>query len=211
MKKRKHKRKKGILIVIILCLGLLMFYQQSLAPVDIVLDAGHGGNDPGAVYEDTLEKEITLQIAKQTKALLEESGYKVGMTRKDDSFVGLTERAEWANKRSTKIFVSIHCNASENMDGNGIETYYNEKQEADSGVLAEVIQKSVIERTNAVDRGVKTADFTVIVKSDMPSVLVEVGFLSNEIEREKLEDPVYQKKLAEGISAGIQSYIPASE
>lgn len=216
---RKHKRKwihfrtiftKIVLTIVLVisgCFIIRTIAQMHFSEVDIVLDAGHGGNDPGAIEGDVIEKEITLDLAERTKELLEESGYKVGMTRKEDSYVGLGERVEFANSRRAKVFVSIHCNASENHKGNGIETFYNEEKGLKNEKLAEMIHKSVVEKTNANDRGTKIADFTVIVRSNMPATLIEVGFLTDEVEKKMLQDKDYQEKLAKGISEGIKKYL----
>lgn len=214
-RKRKWRNVRTILIYIVLILVLAVsgYYiirtitQMHFSEVDIVLDAGHGGDDPGAVSGNVFEKEITLEIAKSTKELLEESGYKVGMTREEDCFVELAERARYGNKRNAKILISIHCNASDNPDGNGIETYYSKQKQLNDDVMADMIQKAVIGKTNASDRGIKAENYTVIIKSDMPAVLIEVGFLSNEIEKEMLQDEEYQKKLAEGIAQGVIEYL----
>ena len=224
MKNRRRRKRKLIrwfallirrlivtgLIVLTIILGCYIF--QTIRPMlwgqaDIVLDAGHGGEDPGAIQGDAMEKEITLEIVKMTKDLLEESGYKVGMTREEDCRVELGGRASFANKRNAKVFVSIHCNASENHKGNGIETFYAEYKGFKNKTLAEMIQSAVMEQTDAFDRGIKTADYAVIVRTSMPAVLIEVGFLTDEVEKEMLQDKEYQEKLAKGISEGIIRYL----
>lgn len=178
---------------------------------DIVLDAGHGGKDQGASGGDVIEKEITLAIAKKTEKYLKEAGYKVKMTRDDDTFVELEERAAFADRKEAKVFVSIHCNSSEDGEGNGIETFYAEHKGENSQKLAQSIQENVIVQTEARDREVKTADYTVIVRSTMPAALVETGFLSDSNERELLQQEDYQEKLAKGIADGIISYLEQSE
>ena len=181
----------------------------SFGSVDIVLDAGHGGKDQGASSGDVIEKDITLEITKKTKELLEEAGYKVAMVREDDTFVELGERAELANRRNAKVFVSVHCNSSEVGEGEGIETFYTEQKEEADEKLAGMIQKNLIDQTSARDREVKTEDYTVIVRTKMPAALVEVGFLSDSEECELLQQEDYQEKLANGIAAGISEYLDA--
>lgn len=175
--------------------------------VDIVLDAGHGGKDQGTSAKEVLEKDINLKIVQKTQKLLEDAGYKVGMVRNDDTFVKLGERAEYANEREAKVFVSIHCNSSESGKGNGIETYYAEEKTEDSRPLAEFIQENVILQTNARDREARTADYAVISHTDMPAALVEVGFLSDADERTLLQQDDYQELLAKGIADGIIHYL----
>lgn len=218
--RKKHKRKlirwfaRLIRCLIIIVLTILMgcfivktIRQMFISEVDVVLDAGHGGEDPGAVQGDAVEKEITLEIANMTKDSLEESGYKVAMTREEDNRVELGNRAKFANKRNAKVFVSIHCNASENHKGNGIETYYTEQKGLKDKLLAEMIQSAVMEQTDAFDRGIKAADYMVIVRTTMPAVLIEVGFLTDEVEKDMLQDKEYQQKLAKGIAEGIRRYL----
>ena len=217
---RKRRRRKLIrlflifilafLILISLFLGFLavrQIYQIFFNNADIVLDAGHGGKDPGANIDDAIEKDITLEIALMTQEILENAGYKVAMTRTDDTFVELTERPVFANKKKAQVFVSIHCNSSEDGSGKGIETYYTEQKGISSENLAKEIQNAVIEHTNADNREIKTANYTVLVRSNMPTALVEVGFLTNSSERELLQTEEYQKNLAEGIAEGILNYI----
>lgn len=196
-----------VLTIFLGCFVVKTIRQMFIGQVDVVLDAGHGGTDPGAIQGDAVEKEITLEITKRTKELLEDSGYKVGMTREEDNRVELGDRAAFANKRNAEVFVSIHCNASENHKGNGIETFYAEQKGSEDQLLAEMIQSAVMEHTGANDRGIKTADYTVIVRTKMLAVLIEVGFLTDEAEKEMLQDEEYQKKLAQGIAEGVIRYL----
>lgn len=224
VKKRKRLRTKlmrmAMILMLLLLLGITgilgyftigtirqMFFNQ----VDIVLDAGHGGEDPGANRDDAVEKEITLEVAKMTKTILEESDYKVGMTRDTDRYIELGDRAKFANERKAKVFVSIHCNSSEDYSGKGIETYYTEQKGLEDEILAGMIQESLIEETDANDRGIKGANYTVIVRSSMPAILVEVGFLTDTEENDLLQNEEYQRKLAKGISEGIKKYLQSLE
>lgn len=184
-----------------------VFHSWGFRSVDIILDAGHGGKDQGASGGDAIEKEITLEIAKKTEAILEEAGYKVGMVRDDDTFVELGERAEYANRKKAKVFVSIHCNSSEDGEGNGIETFYTEQKGENSQKLAKLIQENAVAQTGARDREAKTANYAVIVNTEMPAALVETGFLSDSNERELLQQEEYQEKLAAGVAAGIIEYL----
>ena len=161
--------------------------------------------------DDAVEKEITLEVAKMTKTLLEESDYKVGMTRESDDYIELGNRSKIANERNAKVFVSIHCNSSEDDEGKGIETYYTEQKGLEDEIFAEMIQESLIKQTDANDRGIKGANYTVIVRSSMPAVLVEVGFLTDREENELLQNEEYQRKLAKGISEGIKKYLQSLE
>lgn len=223
-KKRKRLRRKLMRMAMILMMllligitGILGYFmigtirQIFFNQVDIVIDAGHGGKDPGANRDDAIEKEITLEVAKMAKSLLEESDYKVGMTREGDDYIELGNRSNIANERKAKVFVSIHCNSSKDNEGKGIETYYTEQKGLEDEILAEMIQESLIKQTDANDRGIKVANYTVIVRSSMPAVLVEVGFLTDTEENELLQNKKYQMKLAKGISDGIKKYLQSLE
>lgn len=232
-KRRRRRRRKLLRFVVMLlllpvaCLLIMMgrvFGERMIMPAmsrevrmpldfgtaDIVLDAGHGGKDQGASAGNVIEKEITLEIVKKTEKYLKDAGYKVKLTRDEDTFVKLEERAEYANRKGAKVFASIHCNSSEDGEGNGIETFYSEQKGTESEKLAQSIQTCVIEETAARDREVKTADHTVTVTTKMPSALVETGFLSDGTERELLQQEGYQDKLAKGIAEGIINYMEES-
>lgn len=226
--RRRHRRRKKLLrkavtvmaVLTVICITVVLLYRwifgekkifSSFGTADIVLDAGHGGKDAGANHGDLYEKDINLAVAKKTKALLSEAGYKVKMTREDDTYAALSDRVTFANRRNAKVFVSIHCNSSEDGSGNGIETFYAESKNWNSEKLAESIQTNIVNATGAKDREVKTADYAVILGTDMSAALVEVGFLTDKNERTLLQNEDYQQKLAEGISEGILDYLSADQ
>ena len=175
----------------------------------VFIDAGHGGTDPGALGYGYRESDLNLQVAKKVESKLKSKGIDVKMSRNSDIFYSLSERAEMANDYGADAFVSIHQNSAEAKSANGIETYYNRKKEEDRP-LSNDIQKQVISQTGANNRGVKNAEFTVLVKSEMISALVECGFITNESEVKKLSDPSYQDKLATGIADGIEEYLKSN-
>ena len=175
----------------------------------VFIDAGHGGTDPGALGYGYRESDLNLQVAKKVESKLKSKGIDVKMSRSSDIFYSLSERAEMANDYGADAFVSIHQNSAEAKSANGIETYYNRKKEEDRP-LSNDIQKQVISQTGANNRGVKNAEFTVLVKSEMISALVECGFITNESEVKKLSDPSYQDKLATGIADGIEEYLKSN-
>lgn len=177
----------------------------------VMLDAGHGGRDQGTSYGDILEKDLTLEITQKVRELLEDADYQVLLTRSKDTFMDKHERADFANAKKPEVFVSIHCNFLESGQADGIETYYDPDKEAGSRPLAEGIQTHIIEETGATDRSARADNFVVITDTTMPAALVEVGFLSDEEERANLQDESYQRKLAEGIAAGILEYLEAQE
>ncbi len=193
----------------------------------ITIDPGHGGTDPGAVYEEKPEVEegeteseekgtlwretdINLAISLKVRDILEKNGVRVVMTRTTEKDVVRKTRPELANKEQTALFLSIHTNSVEANDkANGIETWGNlETNKALSGVtdksFAENVQNAVIKKTKASDRGIKSSsELTVIKYSLMPSVLIEVGFITNQTERENLFNDAYRTKIAEGIAEGV--------
>ena len=175
----------------------------------VFIDAGHGGTDPGALGYGYRESDLNLQVAKKVESKLKSKGIDVKMSRSSDIFYSLSERAEMANDYGADAFVSIHQNSAEAKSANGIETYYNRNKEEDKP-LSNDIQTQVISQTGANNRGVKNAEFTVLVKSKMISALVECGFITNELEVKKLSDSSYQDKLATGIANGIEEYLKSN-
>lgn len=179
----------------------------------VVLDAGHGGSDPGAQGTDSNgvkrnEKDITLAVTKLVRQKLEANGVWVIMTREGDTYPTLTERPDLANSKDAALFVSIHVNSATAEQANGIEVYYAETNNHEYyNVTSQEVAKSVlsemIKQTGARNRGVKTAQHAVTRRSIMPAILVETGFISNDTEIQKLIDSTYQNKLAEGIAKGI--------
>ena len=175
----------------------------------VFIDAGHGGTDPGALGYGYRESDLNLQVAKKVESKLKSKGIDVKMSRSSDIFYSLSERAEMANDYGADAFVSIHQNSAKDKSANGIETYYNRNKEEDKP-LSNDIQTQVISQTGANNRGVKNAEFTVLVKSEMISALVECGFITNESEVKKLSNPSYQDKLATGIADGIEEYLKSN-
>jgi N-acetylmuramoyl-L-alanine amidase len=176
----------------------------------IMLDAGHGGSDPGAqgVLDGYWESPLALQITDQLRQQLEAMGYGVIMTRRDDRFVSLGTRTDYANAMLPYLFVSVHCNWIGDPQMQGAMTFHHPASSS-GPALAGHIQQAMIAASGAVDKKVRTANFFVLRESVMPSALVECGFLSNSEECRRLADPQYQLSLARGIAAGIDSYIQA--
>ncbi|MFS1517133.1 N-acetylmuramoyl-L-alanine amidase [Bacillus sp. SCS-151] len=175
----------------------------------IVIDAGHGGKDPGTSGYDEQEKNIVLKVAKLVEQRLAELGAHVVMTRDDDTKLELQDRVDIAKENYADIFVSIHANSSTNQDANGTETYYNtstNENGAESKLLASAIQSEIVKIVGSADRGIKDNELYVVKHNDIPSVLVELGFLSNEVDAELLLDDNVLVKYADGIVSGIQLY-----
>lgn len=196
-----------LLAVLLLWGGLVLFMPKDDGVFYVVLDPGHGGKDPGAVVDGIMEKDINLAIALLVQDnLAGREGVVVSMTRDQDTYPTLTQRAEYANELDADLFVSIHANALEDdTTYAGVMTFYH-PDKPDSKNLARLIQTSVLETTNAIDRGIRSENYVVITETDMPAALVETGFMTCPEELSLLVDPGYQAKLAEGIAAGILAF-----
>ncbi|MBI2809343.1 MAG: N-acetylmuramoyl-L-alanine amidase [Candidatus Melainabacteria bacterium] len=176
-----------------------------LEGVSLVLDAGHGGSDPGAQRGEAREKEMTLGIINQLKKRLEASGAFITMTRTDDTFVSLEDRVKITNLVMPKAFVSVHINALESTnDIKGVETYFQTEQ---SRPLAEAIHNSLYTSLGVPNRGIRKARFYVINHTTVPAILAEVGYISNKDEREKLISSDYQGKIADALAQGVILYV----
>lgn len=195
--------------------GLLVTFREGFTPTDpvdpeqktVVLDAGHGGSDSGAFYEGIAEKDINLAVTKKVEAILLNHGYRVVMTRTEDTTVDLYTRADIANGEDADLFVSIHSNAAVDApDFSGIYTYYHPTSRR-GAKLAQAIQTPLCAVTGAIDRGIASADYVVLRETDMCAALVEMGFMTNSAELRLLTMPAYQDKLAAGIAEGIVSYL----
>lgn len=181
----------------------------------ILIDPGHGGNDKGTIAQDkkTFEKDLTLEIGSLVaKKLTKQDDIQVIVSRNEDKYISLEDRAKLANEQNVDLFVSIHLNGQVGgNDATGIETYYVEGRDDGSADLAEKIQSTVTSYINIRNRGAKTANFQVLKQSKMTSVLIECGFLSNNQEAKKLQNKEYQENLAEGIAQGIFTYLDEKE
>lgn len=172
----------------------------------VVLDPGHGGPDPGAVGIGGLsEIDIVDPVANRVAALLAESGVEPVLTRTGNYDLDLDPRVDLANRIQANLFVSIHANAisMSRPDVNGLETYYYESGDR----LAETLHESLIDATDSIDRGVRTARFYVLRYTDMPAVLLELGFVTGDQDAARLRDPDHQEVLARAITRGILEYI----
>lgn len=198
----------------------------------IVVDAGHGGDDPGkqnhALKLD--EKKFTLDVARRLERALKRAGFRVVMTRKNDRAVGLDERAAIARRAQADLFVSIHFNAFTDTNVAGAETFVmtphrqpsSPARENDASMIATAypanehdarnslfgyhVHRHLVERLKPVDRGVKHFRYHVLRMVDCPGVLVEAAFISNAAEARQIASAAYRQQLAEAIASGIHAY-----
>ncbi len=199
----------------------------------VVLDAGHGAHDQGAVSRYGNEKTMALDTARRVKKLLQKRGYKVVMTRDSDTFIPLHTRAAIANQYKDAIFLAIHYNAGSST-ATGIEVYCMAPQGTsssnDSGgapsmsrvpypgnkndslnvALATTMQNSILRVTQLPDRGVRRARFRVLRDIKVPGVLIECGFLSNPREARRIATTSYRNGLAEAIARSVDVYQAAT-
>ena len=180
----------------------------------VVIDAGHGGSDKGAVGPNGVtEKSVTLAVALKAEKLLTESGAKVVMTRKTDIDVASPQASDAqelqarVNKTppNADIFISIHCNAFTNPKTNGMETFYFSGSPSGKK-LAELLNEELLKYGGRLNRGVKTANFYVLKRSRCPASLIELAFVTNPTEENLLADDDYQNKLAQAISSAVNRY-----
>ncbi len=191
----------------------------------VVIDAGHGGHDSGAVSAYAREKDCNLAVALKLKRKLEKKGFKVVMTRDGDYFLTLKQRVDIANATPNSIFVSIHHNAGRTA-AEGIETFTlaphgttspfartqrhadlcGNDQDSENIALATAVHSRAILSTKAFDRGIQRARFSVLCTIQRPAILFEGGFVSNAAEGRKISSNSYREKLAESICQGVVSY-----
>ena len=219
----------------------------------VVIDAGHGGGDCGALCAGKQEKDLVLQITKKLQREFKWAGYRVYLTRGSDRFLKLGERTRIADKMNAKVFISIHANAVANKDrfeiAQGVETYFLQKtRDEKSQRIAARENEAVLKGTDELSRdviidsvlngpkiiqshklaidvqnhiiknlkkkyhdvkngGVRPAPFYVLVGASRPSILVEVGYITNAKERARLFSSDYQKRIAQGIVEGVSRYL----
>lgn len=171
----------------------------------IILDPGHGGKDPGAIYGGTREKDLNLRVARRCRELLVARGYLAKMTRYDDRYVSLSRRASICNAYDKAIIVSIHFNAwGGSRSVNGIETFYSSSA---GRKLAGQVHRNVVSAVNQKDRGLKfNSKYKLLTKTKHPTALVELGFMSNPTELRKIRSASMNEKRAQGIVRGLRSY-----
>jgi N-acetylmuramoyl-L-alanine amidase len=184
--------------------------KQSVKKYTIVLDPGHGGIDTGTSYGTMYEKDLTLKIVKYAEAYLKDKGYTVVLTRNEDKLIPLKQIGNIANSSNADAFVSIHINSINDSSFKGITTYYydvNGYEKEERTKLAETIEKYALKNDGWDNKGIRRQNLAVLRYSNMPSVLVECGFITNTDDREKLAKDAILKKLGENVSDGVIDYL----
>ncbi|MEN3000274.1 MAG: N-acetylmuramoyl-L-alanine amidase [Armatimonadota bacterium] len=183
----------------------------------VVIDPGHGGNQAGARFREgkrtVYEKDITLAIGLKVAERLAKQGASVIMTRAEDVSVGLYERTAIANQAGAHFFISIHCDS--NMRPNSVSgtTIYYHRNDADSRALGQAILNEIVKVSGLPSKGVRSdttlyqSGLAVLRTSQMPAVLIEVGFLNHWYDRKKLIDPKFQEAVADAIVRGLKAYV----
>lgn len=178
---------------------------RHLSGVTIMLDAGHGGSDPGAPNRHgPVEKTITLDTAQRVKRTLESWGARVIMTRTGDSYPTLNQRIASSDRADPNLFVSLHADSAKNTSAHGFTVYVARKSSSASRKAAQNLERS-LKASGISSRGVRKANFRVIADTDDPAVLVEMGYLTNPSEASRLSQPAYRQKLAEAIARGVSA------
>ncbi|GEN49924.1 N-acetylmuramoyl-L-alanine amidase [Alkalibacterium pelagium] len=180
-------------------------YASSLAEATIVIDAGHGGHDPGAVAKTGFtESEVALSTSLRLAEILERSGANVILTRSDDSFVTLNDRVYYAHRARADAFISIHYDALEIPNTmSGTTTYYYSESERD---LADTINTKLSQQGPLKNNGVRHGNYSVLRNNAQPSILLELGYLDNDHDITIVNTPGYQQTVAEAIHQGLGEY-----
>ncbi len=209
----------------------------------VVVDAGHGGQDPGTSHHQLREKDLTLDIARRLSEQLNTEGFTARLTRDRDEFIPLSDRVAIANRLQADLFVSVHINANRNRQVSGVEVYYPRESIVDptlpfppsvqpedvalpTTAIKQILWDLVLSRTRRQSvrlalhlcralrsrlkttcRGIHGARFVVLREAMMPAVLVEVGYVSNQFDAQRLGDSTYRQQIAEAITDGLLAYV----
>lgn len=182
----------------------IIFTRNRKAGSSVVLDAGHGGSDYGAIRAGINEKDINLDVAKRVQAILDNNGIKAYMTRDNDEFVSLQDRTIITANKSPDVFVSIHVNSANSTEASGIETHYYHPESLE---LAQTVHESLVNYIKTKDRGLFKSRFYVINHTNVPAILVEIGFISNPAERAELVSESRKQQTAKAVAEGIIKYL----
>jgi N-acetylmuramoyl-L-alanine amidase len=216
-----RKRMTGILLLLLLLVGLPNRSEAlPLTPFQILIDVGHGGIDSGTTYGSLYEKDINLQVAKQLYQQLSKAGYKVAMNRSQD--IALSDDNRWLNTRSRhlrdlaqrrnlaklmdpQMMISLHVNWSSDPKRRGPMILYQGNEQ--SYMLAQILQSSLNRLSETNNYPVKGKTYYMLRHNYCPSVIVEMGFISNARDRAMMTNPAAQKKIAQAILDAVSEYV----
>ena len=208
----------GAILVLAAVIGLVVHLVRESKKVDITelticIDAGHGGNDRGTEFEGRFEKDDNVRLALEVGKKLKEKGFKVIYTRKSDAYLSLEERVDFANKKKASYFLSLHRNSAEN-EVSGVEAWISTTATLKEQTIAECILEEINKIGYGDNRGVKRGyqgdplqDYHINAGSEMPSCLLEMGFMSTPVDNElfDMNFSAYAQAIADGIEIGFLS------
>ena len=195
-------------------ISLSLKRDSNIKPSDrvVVIDPGHGGKDPGAVQNGVREKDVNLDISLKLNEALQEKGYTSVLTREGDTYPENPSRAKLANELYADLFISIHANSIANSEIRGIQVLYYPKDKAnvkkeETLNLANIMMEEITRETGAENKGLVAREKTIVIRdTNMASVLIETGFLTNPEEARLLQSEEYQNIIVEAIVRGIERY-----
>ena len=190
--------------------GPTKYLAQVVGRGRVLIDPGHGGKDPGTTSAAGLqEKRVVLDVGQKLQRDLEMCGVKVNMTRSNDTFVELDERAAMSNRQRVDLFVAVHADSAERTSAHGFTVYVSRDAGPRSRAAAVAIERAM-RAAGFTSQGIRQAGYRVLVKNDMPAVLIELGYLSNPAEAERLGNPSDRTSYANAIAEGIAHYLKGS-
>ena len=172
----------------------------------VVIDAGHGGRDPGTRHNGFREKDIVLDVALMAADILITSGVDARLTRRTDTFIELNDRAALAREVGAKLFVSLHCDSAPNRRARGFTIYAPENRVRQTSSFAADMEKSML-TTNMTSRGIRSAGFRVLLRTRCPAILLELGYLSNRYDARLLGSRSCKRALARAVANAVTAYL----
>lgn len=216
---------RKLLFVLPIWLCLVIVYPSFAHAIKIVVDAGHGGSDPGAIGINGLyEKEATLDIALKLKSELLNRGYEVVLSREDDRYISLKDRVDYTNQQNADLFLSIHGNSYPSSQAKGTLVLYYDNQYPQnsypaseqmtkltpiSKLFAQSVLDSFINKLHTENQDIVPSSVYVVRNGTIPSILIETAFLSNADDAALLADPETRTQMAKAIADGIEAFRPA--
>ncbi|MCA6423565.1 MAG: N-acetylmuramoyl-L-alanine amidase [Flavobacterium sp.] len=187
--------------ILVITFATLSFVSSKKETITIVIDASHGGHDLGSFHNEFFEKDIANSISKKINEINDNKNIKILFTRDDDQFLELSERTKYINNIKPDLVLSLHINQNTNVTTNGFEAFVYDKSIAyeRSNELAQKLVLDFEKKIPLKNRGVKTAPFWILKKSEVPAIIIEMGFLSNENDRKYITSSEGQTQIAQTI------------